>query len=102
MSDEHFTLTISQGATDSGDFIIHLKEPGEQSDTVLLHMQFAEHRAFDSRWADDIVATVARKLARCLIEKKGLPSPVSRSHQACEREAQAAVKEILDKMRGQA
>lgn len=101
MSGKHFTLTISQSTIDGSDFTIHLKEPGKKRETPLLQMHFVEHRVFDSSFAEDLVGTVARQLARRLIDNKGLPA-LPAHHQACEEEARTAVQNILEKMRGRA
>ncbi len=101
MSGEHFTLTISQSTSDSGDFAIHFNEQGKRRDSMLLQMQFIDRNIFDDTFMDEVVAIVARKLARKIIDQKGSPAQAKKNRQACERDAKKIVKEMLEKLKKQ-
>ncbi len=97
MSGEHFTLTISQSTTDTGDFAIHMKEDGKQ-EQLLVHLRFMSLPMFDEAYLDDLVGVMARKLAKRVIEWRVAPED-PQEMQACQDEARAVVKEALDRMK---
>ncbi|MCL6270539.1 hypothetical protein M3P05_11455 [Sansalvadorimonas sp. 2012CJ34-2] len=99
MSSEHFTLTISQSTSDSGDFAIHFNEQGKRREKMLVQLQFVDQKLFDDTFMDEIVAVVARKLARKIIEQKGNPELAKKSRATHEKHARKVVKDMLDKMR---
>ena len=101
MSGEHFTLTISQSTSDSGDFAIHFNEHGKRREKMLVQLQFMDRNIFDETFMDEVVATVARKLARKIIDQKGAKTLPKKSRQACEREAKKIVKDMLEKIKKQ-
>ena len=72
MSSEHFTLTISQSTTDSGDFAIHMKEDGK-AEQLLVHLRFANLPMLNEPYLDEIAGLVARKLAKRIIEWRVVP-----------------------------
>ena len=97
MSGEHFTLTISQSTSDSGDFAIHMKESGKQ-EQLLVHLRFMSLPMFDEAYLDDLVGIMARKIAKRVIEWRVAPDDPA-AMQACQDEAQAVVKEALERMK---
>ncbi len=99
MSGEHFTLTISQSTSDSGDFAIHFNEQGKPKEKMLVQLQFVEKNLFDDNFMDEIVAIIARKLARRIIDQNSNKPKKSRT--AYERDAKKIVKEMLEKIRKQ-
>ncbi|CAM3578771.1 hypothetical protein [Parendozoicomonas haliclonae] len=100
MSGEHFTLTISQSTSDSGDFAIHFNEQGKPREKMLIQLQFVDKNIFDDTFMDEVVAIVARKLARKIIDQKGNLKP-AKSRAAYERDAKKVVKDMLEKIRKQ-
>ena len=101
MSGEHFTLTISQSTSDSGDFAIHFNEHGKRREKMLLQLHFVDPNAFDDSFRDEVVAIVARKLARKIIDQKGSPRLAQKDRRACEKDAKKIVKQMLEKLRKQ-
>ena len=101
MSGEHFTLTISQSTSDSGDFAIHFNEQGKRREKMLVQLQFVDRNVFDDNFMDEVVAIVARKLARKIIDQKGNPALTKKTRQACEKDAKKIVKDMLEKIRKQ-
>lgn len=72
MSGEHFTLTISQSTSDSGDFAIHMKEQ-DQPEQLLVHLRFSNLPLFDDVYLDDLTGVLARNLAKRVIEWRIAP-----------------------------
>ena len=101
MSGEHFTLTISQSTSDNGDFAIHFNEQGKRREKMLVQLQFVDKNAFDDNFMDEVVAIVARKLARRIIDQKGNVAVPKKTRQACEKNAKKVVKDMLEKIRKQ-
>ncbi|MCK5892931.1 MAG: hypothetical protein KAG53_00700 [Endozoicomonadaceae bacterium] len=100
MSGEQFTLTISQNASDNGDFAIHLSEQGKKKKEIqLLQIQFAEEPWFDETFMDELVASVARNLATRIIDKKSQTDNINKNNRATEANARKVVKDVLEKMR---
>lgn len=100
MNAEQFTLTISQSASDNGDFAIHLSEQGKKKkETQLLQIQFAEIPWFDETFMDELVASVARNLATRIIDKKSQADNKNKTSRATEAHARQVVKDVLEKMR---
>lgn len=97
MSGEHFTLTISQSTSDTGDFAIHMKEP-DKPEQLLVHLKFMPLAMFDDTYLDDIVGVMARKLAKKIIEWRGGPHDPD-AMAACQDEARAVVREALERMK---
>ena len=97
MSGEHFTLTISQSTSDSGDFAIHMKEADKQ-EQLLVHLRFMHLPMFDDAYLDELVGIMARKIAKRIIEWRVAPDDPE-AMQACQDEAQAVVREALARMR---
>ena len=98
MSGEHFTLTISQSTTDSGDFAIHMKEDG-QKEQLLVHLRFMPFAMLDEAYLDDFIGLMARKLAKRIIEWRVAPDDDPEAMKACQDQAKAVVKEALDRMK---
>ncbi len=101
MSGEQFTLTISQSTSDNGDFAIHFNEQGKRREKILVQLQFIDQKLFDDAFMDEVVAIVARKLARKIIEQKANPEEARKDRLAHEKNARKIVKDMLDKMRKQ-
>ncbi len=97
MSGEHFTLTISQSTSDTGDFAIHMKEP-DKPEQLLVHLKFMPLAMFDDTYLDDIVGVMARKLAKKIIEWRVAPDDPD-TMAACQDEARAVVREALERMK---
>lgn len=97
MSGEHFTLTISQSTSDSGDFAIHMKE-ADQQEQLLVHLRFMHLPMFDEAYLDELVGIMARKIAKRIIEWRVAPDDPD-AMQASHDQAQAVVKEALDRMK---
>lgn len=97
MSGEHFTLTISQSTSDTGDFAIHMKEP-DKPEQLLVHLKFMPLTMFDDTYLDDIVGVMARKLAKKIIEWRVAPDDPD-AMAACQDEARAVVREALERMK---
>ncbi len=98
MSGDHFTLTISQSASDDGDFAIHIKEKG-QREKLLVHLRFVDSPMLDEHYLDEIVGAMARKLARRIIEWRVKPGEGAPSVEVSETEAKDIVAEALEKMK---
>lgn len=98
MSSEHFTLTISQSTTDSGDFAIHMKEEG-QPEQLLVHLRFMHLPMLNEAYLDDVVGVMARKLAKRIIEWRVAPDDNTMSLQANEDEVKAVVDKVIDRMK---
>ena len=98
MSGEHFTLTISQSTTDSGDFAIHMKEDG-QPEQLLVHLRFMHLPMFNDAYLDDVVGVMARKLAKRIIEWRVAPDDNALPLQANEEQVKAVVDEVIDRMK---
>ena len=98
MSGEHFTLTISQSTSDSGDFAIHMKESGKQ-EQLLVHLRFMSLPMFDEAYLDDLVGIMARKIAKRVIEWRVAPDDPTAMQGPCQDEAQAVVREALERMK---
>lgn len=98
MSGEHFTLTISQSTSDSGDFAIHMKEEGKP-EQLLVHLRFMQLPMLDEKYLDDVVGVLARKLAKRMIEWRVAPDYNPESLPADQDEAKAVVDAMLDKMK---
>lgn len=104
MSGEQFTLTISQSASDSGDFAIHFSEQHKKKkETQLVQIQFNDAPWFDEAFMDELVSSVARKLATRIIDSKSQAdnrtNKTSKNSKATEAHARRIVKDILEKMR---
>lgn len=98
MSGEQFTLTISQSASDNGDFAIHFSEQGKKNkETQLMQLRFTEMPWFDETFMDELVASVARKLATRIIDKKSQSG--NKNSKATEANARRVVNDVLEKMR---
>ncbi len=98
MSGEQFTLTISQSASDNGDFAIHFSEQGKKKkETQLVQIQFSDMPWFDEAFMDELVASVARKLATRIIDSKSQSD--NKNSKATEANARRIVKDVLEKMR---
>ncbi len=67
MSGEHFTLTISQSSSNSGDFAIHLKDRNRKKEHFLMHLCFPENSIIDTHFMDDIVSMITRCIAKRLV-----------------------------------
>ena len=98
MSGDHFTLTISQSASDDGDFAIHIKERGHR-EKLLVHLRFVDSPMLDEHYLDEIVGAMARKLARRIIEWRVKPEEGALPVEVSEAEAKVIVAEALDKMK---
>ena len=98
MSGQHFTLTISQSTTDSGDFAIHMKEDG-QTEQMLVHLRFMQMPMLDEKYLDDVVGVLARKLAKRVIEWRVAPDVNPESMPDAQDEAKAVVDAVLDRMK---
>ncbi|MDD7804426.1 MAG: hypothetical protein PUP46_02425 [Endozoicomonas sp. (ex Botrylloides leachii)] len=98
MSGEHFTLTISQSTTDSGDFAIHMKEDGHK-EQLLVHLRFMPLGMLDEAYLDDLVGVMARKLAKRIIEWRVAPDDDPEAMKAYQDQAKAVVQEVLDRMK---
>ncbi len=97
MSGEHFTLTISQSTSDTGDFAIHMKEP-DKPEQLLVHLKFMPLAMFDDNYLDDIVGVMARKLAKKIIEWRVAPDDPD-AMAACQDKARTVVREALERMK---
>ncbi|MGY0217883.1 hypothetical protein ACWJJH_10960 [Endozoicomonadaceae bacterium StTr2] len=98
MSGDHFTLTISQSASDNGDFAIHIKEKG-QREKLLVHLRFVDTPMLDEHYLDEVVGAMARKLAKRIIEWRIKPGKGKATMEACEAEAKEIVAEALERMK---
>ena len=97
MSGEHFTLTISQSTSDNGDFAIHLKDRKRNLEHFLMHIRFPESVIVDDLLMDDIVALVARCIAKRLLGQNMFNEEPSSLEE--EEEAKKVVAHALEKMK---
>ena len=98
MSGQHFTLTISQSTTDSGDFAIHMNEEGK-NEQLLVHLKFMSLPMLDEKYLDDVVGVLARKLAKRIIEWRVAPDINPDSLPDAQDEARAVVDAMIDRMK---
>ncbi len=77
MSGEHFTLTISQSSSNSGDFAIHLKDRNRNKEHFLMHICFPDNAIIDSHFMDDIVSLVTRCIAQRLVTQEVPEEPMT-------------------------
>ncbi|MRI32179.1 hypothetical protein EOPP23_04105 [Endozoicomonas sp. OPT23] len=98
MSGQHFTLTISQSTTDSGDFAIHMNEEGK-NEQLLVHLRFMSQPMLDEKYLDDVVGVLARKLAKRIIEWRVAPDINPEALPDVQDEARAVVDAMIDRMK---